>query len=210
MRDAGMKNAGEERAIAGINNFIPGARHYSSQKESGGFLFLHDLDRKDDSCAITHDFLRVPPFSSILSRVPFPPLILSSLIPVGGLLRRSRFSPSFFFFFFFFLPDEFNSCRRSADALSIFPDFRRHRVAFAYRFRCADTHESIRSPPFNITRSPRRFCPSRPDASLHVIRTADEERVAVSISSARPYVLRPEAENYRRGTRRQWRWSKQV
>lgn len=36
MRDAGMKNAGEERAIAGINNFIPGARHYSSQRESAG------------------------------------------------------------------------------------------------------------------------------------------------------------------------------
>lgn len=28
-------------------------------------LFLSDLDRKDDSCAIALDFLRVPPFHSI-------------------------------------------------------------------------------------------------------------------------------------------------
>lgn len=62
--------------------------------------------------------------------------------------------------FSFFLRDEFNSCRRSADALSIFPDFCRHRVAFAYRFRCADTPESIRSPPFNITHPPASFLPA--------------------------------------------------
>lgn len=208
MRDAGMKNAGEERAIAGINNFIPGARHYSSQRESAGsfFFFMISIGRmihapsRTTSSECLH-FLPSRP------RVPFPPLVLVSHSRRRSYAALAFRRPSSFFFF---SPDEFNSCRRSADALSIFPDFCRHRVAFAYRFRCADTHESIRSPPFNITRSPRRFCPSRPDASLHVIRAADEERVAVSISSARPYVLRPEVENYRRGTRRQWRWSKQV
>jgi len=106
--NAGMKDEGEECNSAGINNFISGARHYSSQKERR-FLFLRDLlDRKDDSCTIAHDFLRVPPFSSrphaSLTSSPRP------LIPVE-VLRRSRF-PSFFFLFFFLL-DEFNSCRHS-------------------------------------------------------------------------------------------------
>jgi len=195
--NAGMKDEGEECNSAGINNFISGARHYSSQKERR-FLFLRDLlDRKDDSCTIAHDFLRVPPFSSrphaSLTSSPRP------LIPVE-VLRRSRF-PSFFFLFFFCSTNSILAAIVCADALSIFPDFCRHRVAFAYRFRCTDTPESIRSPPFNITRLPRRFCSSRPDESLHVIRITDEERVVVSISSAQLYVLRPEVENYHRNTK---------
>jgi len=105
------------------------------------------------------------------------------------------------FFFFFCSTNSILAAILCADALSIFPDFCRHRVAFAYRFRCTDTPESIRSPPFNITRLPRRFCSSRPDESLHVIRITDEERVVVSISSAQLYVLRPEVENYHRNTK---------
>lgn len=90
---------GVESATTEINNFISGARHYSSQRErgKGASLFLRDLDRKDDSCAIAHDFLRVPPFSSISSACLsyFSP---SSLIPVGGLapLSLSAVPPLFF------------------------------------------------------------------------------------------------------------------
>lgn len=135
-----------ESATTGINNFISGAQHYSGGKgERGASLFLRDLDRKNDSCAIAHDFLRVPAFSSISSaclyshpRLSFPRQVL----------RRFRFSPSSFF--------------HSTDSILAVvarthfqsSDFCRHRVASAYRFRCAGTPESIRSPPFNITRPP--------------------------------------------------------
>lgn len=113
-----------------------------------------------------------------------------------GFLRRSRFPPSFLF-----LLDEFNSYRRSADALSIFPDFCRHRVAFAYRFRCADTPESIRSPSFNTTRPPPRRFLSVASGCVPACDLNRGWRTHRRINLFRPTVLQPEVENYRRNTK---------
>jgi len=73
-----------------------------------------------------------------------------------------------------FLSDEFNSCRRSTDALSIFPTSGRRRVAFAYRFRWAPPPKAFVLL-LSISRAlAPRFCPPS-DMSLRVIRTADRE-----------------------------------
>lgn len=172
---------------------ITAAREKGS-KGKGASLFLRDLDRKDDSCATAHDFLRMPPFSSISSACLsyFSP---SSLIPVGGLTPLSLSVV----LLFFFCSTEFNSCHRSANALSIFPDFYRHRVAFAYRFQCADTPESIRSPPFNITRLPASFL----SVASGCIPACDSNRgwrTHCHINLFHLTVL-PEVENYRPNTK---------
>lgn len=56
-----------------------------------------------------------------------------------------------------FLSDEFNSCRRSANALSIFPTSAPTSGSIRISISMRATPESIRSPPFNITRVPAPF-----------------------------------------------------
>lgn len=127
------------------------------------FLFLRDLDRKDDSCAITLDFLRVPPFPSISSAL-LPFLSPRPLIPSLPSYALPLFSPG-----------EFNSCRRRERGRTL--NLPRRRLGHSARISISmlATPESIRSPPFNNTRSrARHFCPT-PDTSLRVIRTADRE-----------------------------------
>lgn len=102
-----------ESVTVGINNFISAARHYRVRRKrmrrGRESLFLRDLDRKDDSCAIAHDFLRVPPFSSISSACLSYLSPSSSLIPVS----YSSLTPLSLSIVLPFLHDEFNSCRRS-------------------------------------------------------------------------------------------------
>lgn len=111
-------------------------------------------------------------------RVPFPPLVLVSHSRRRSYAALAFRRPSSSSSFFFFCPTNSILAVVARTHFQSSPTFADIGVAFAYRFRCADTHESIRSPPFNITRSPRRFCPSRPDASPRVIRAADEERAS--------------------------------
>lgn len=140
--------------------------------------------------------LSLPPFPSISFCSPF-----LSLIPVLCIA--------------YFLPDEFNSClsrrererkreeererereRERTDALSIFPvdvqETSSSRISISMHAipSLPQKHSFIAFQYHALTRRIRPYVSFEPRM---------EKRV-VSISSARPYMLRPEVENYRRNT----------
>lgn len=185
-----------ESAIVGINNFISGARHYRSQKErrGRGSLFLRELDRKDDSCAIAHDFLRVPPFSSISSTC-LSYFSLSSLIPVEDLTPLSLSAV------FPFLLDEFNSCRlrmrgRTFNLPRLLPTPGSIRISISMR-----RHPRKHSFSFFQYHVPPASFLSVASGCVPACDSNHGWRTRRRINLFRPTVLRPEVENYRRNTK---------
>lgn len=128
---------------------------------------------------------RLPPSASISFHLVRSLALSFSLIPV---LRAA----SFFARRIQFLPSQ----RARTHSQSSPPTSRTSsaRISISMRPPLLNPQKSIRSPPFNITRSPSLF------AAGYVSFEPRIEKRVVSISSARPYVLRPEVENYRRNT----------
>lgn len=100
--------------------------HYGSQKERKGDLFFFSIGRMihAPSRMTASIFFR-------LVRVPFLPSHSRLSFPSYAALAFHFLFVSFFFF------TRWIQFLHSMDAFSIFSDFYRHRVAFAYRFRCA-------------------------------------------------------------------------